>query len=115
MPKQKIISTGSIFAPRFVPVVSDVSVALPYIMPVLVARLGQQEITESSEELRLSMVTMVTSFMDHCGSKVPPYLNDVITILQRTLVDPYHEVKKVNNRLLILCAKAWYVYIIGKL
>ncbi|XP_065919012.1 dynein axonemal assembly factor 5-like isoform X2 [Dysidea avara] len=63
-------------------------------MPVLVARLGQQEITESSEELRLSMITMLTSFMDHCGAKVPPYLNDVVTILQRTLVDPYHEVKK---------------------
>jgi len=88
--------TGAICIPRFVPIVTDFSIALPYIMPVLVARLGQQEITESSEELRLSMVTMVTSFMEHCGSKMSPYLNDVITILQRTLVDPYHEVKKVK-------------------
>jgi len=65
-------------------------------MPVLVARLGQQEITETSEELRLSTVVMLTSFMDHCGSKMPPYLNDVVAILQRTIVDPYHEVKKVK-------------------
>ena len=93
----EIVFTGGVCVSRFVPVVTDFSVALPYIMPVLVARLGQQEITESSEELRLSMITMLTSFMDHCGAKVPPYLNDVVTILQRTLVDPYHEVKKVKT------------------
>ena len=79
----------------FIPVVMDFSVALAYIMPVLVARLGQQDITEPSEELRLLMVTMMTSFTDMCTSKMAPYLNDTVTILQRTLVDPYHEVKKV--------------------
>lgn len=75
----------------------DFSVALVYIMPVLVARLGQQDITEPSEELRLLMVVMMTSFTDHCGPRMSPYLNDTVTILQRTLVDPYHEVKKVKN------------------
>ena len=81
---------------RFISVVMDFSVALVYIMPVLVARLGQQDITEPSEELRLLMVVMMTSFTDQCGSKMSPYLNDTVTILQRTLVDPYHEVKKVK-------------------
>lgn len=76
----------------------DFSVALAYLMPVLVARLGQQDITEPSEELRLLMVTMMTSFTDLCGSKMAPYLNDTVTILQRTLVDPYHEVKKVKKQ-----------------
>lgn len=75
----------------------DFSVALAYVMPVLVARLGQQDITEPSEELRLLMLVLMTSFTDLCGSKMSPYLNDIVTILQRTLVDPYHEVKKVKN------------------
>ena len=83
---------------RFAPVVMDFSVALPYLMPVLVARLGQQDITEPSEELRLLMLIMMTSFTDLCGSKMAPYLSDTVTILQRTLVDPYHEVKKVKRQ-----------------
>lgn len=78
----------------------DFSVALAYVMPVLVARLGQQDITEPSEELRLLMMVMMTSFTDLCGSKMSPYLNDAVTILQRTLVDPYHEVKKVKSGIL---------------
>ena len=82
---------------RFVPIVMDFSVSLVYVMPVLVARLGQQDITEPSEELRLLMVVMLTSFVDLCGPKISPYLNDTIIILQRTLVDLYHEVKKVKN------------------
>ena len=72
--------------------------ALAYVMPVLITRLGQQDITEPSEELRLQMMIMLTSFTDLCGSKMSPYLNDIVAILQRTLVDPYHEVKKVKKQ-----------------
>lgn len=86
---------------RFAPVVMDFSVSLAYLMPVLVARLGQQDITEPSEELRLLMLIMMTSFTDLCGSKMAPYLNDTVTILQRTLVDPYHEVKKVKRQSIV--------------
>ena len=66
-------------------------------MPVLVARLGAPEITEPSEELRLVCVTYMSSLVDICGATMAPYLNDLVTILQRTLVDPYPEVKKVMN------------------
>ena len=31
------------------------------------------------------------------GSVMTPYLTDMITILQRTIVDPYPEVKKVGG------------------
>ena len=65
-------------------------------MPVLVARLGTPEITESSEELRLVCVTYLSSILDICIAKVAPYLSDMISILQQTLVDPYPEVKKVG-------------------
>ena len=75
--------------------VEDVTVYLPLVMPVLVARLGDLEMMEPSEELRLTCVTYLTSVVDICASEMTPYLSDVVTILQRTLVDPYPEVKKV--------------------
>ena len=64
-------------------------------MPVLAARLGTPEITEPSEELRLNYVTYLTFIVGICAAKMAPYLSDMISILQRTLVDPYPEVKKV--------------------
>ena len=65
-------------------------------MPVMVARLATQEVTEPSEELRLSLVTFLVSLVDLCAAKMAPYLNDLVCVLQRTLVDPYPEVKKVG-------------------
>ena len=69
-------------------------------MPMLVARLGTPEITEPSEELRLIIVTYLSSITDICAIKISPYLNDMVAILQRTLLDPYPEVKKVGSKLL---------------
>ena len=54
-----------------------------------------QEITEPSEEIRLNLVTLLTSIVSISATGIAPYLNDLITILQRTIVDPYPEVKKV--------------------
>ena len=56
---------------------------------------GTQEITEPSEELRLSLVTLLTSVVAQSSGRISPYMNDLIIILQRTIVDPYPEVKKV--------------------
>ena len=62
-----------------------------------VARLGTPEITEPSEELRLMLVTLLTSLVQLCRSKMAPYLGDMVAILQRTIIDPYPEVKKVST------------------
>ena len=72
-------------------------------MPVLVARLGAFEMMEPSEELRLTCVTYLISVVDICASEMTPYLSDMITILQRTLVDPCPEVKKVWPKKKLLC------------
>ena len=77
--------------------VEDASVFLPLLLPVVVARLGTQEITEPSEELRLSLVTLLTSVVGLCKTHMSPYLNDMVLILQRTIVDPFPEVKKVGG------------------
>ncbi|XP_067671064.1 dynein axonemal assembly factor 5-like [Haliotis asinina] len=71
---------------------------LSYIVPVLSARLGQQEIIEPSEELRLSLVELLTQIVECSGKKMAIYLDDAIRILQRTIVDPYPEVKKESCR-----------------
>ena len=57
---------------------------------------GTQDITEPSEEIRLNLVTFLTSIVSRSGADIAPYLSDVIIILQKTIVDPYPEVKKVS-------------------
>ena len=78
---------------------------LPYIIPVLCQRLGQQEIIETSEEVRLSSVKLLYQIMEFSGKKLSVYLDDIIRILQRTLIDPYPEVKKQSCYCSSLLAK----------
>ena len=73
---------------------------LPYLLPVAVARLGMPDIVEPSEELRLVFVCFLLQFIEQCSiqsssSSLAAYLDDFIKILQRVIVDPYPEVKKV--------------------
>jgi dynein assembly factor 5 len=66
-----------------------------YLMPALFQRLGGQELVEPSEEVRLLKVSLL-----HCVIKkyrptlLPSYLNDIMQILVRTLLDPYPKIKK---------------------
>ena len=91
------------------------SICLPYIVPTLTSRLAVQEVVEPSEELRLVLVEFLSKLVslslekeqapsladtaeschDDNGALLFPYLDDVCNILQRTIVDPYPEVKKV--------------------
>jgi len=69
--------------------------ALPYLMPVIVMRLGQKEIEEESEEVRLLMVNLLNAVVARCPkASLPLYLDDYVTVLTRTIVDPYADVKK---------------------
>lgn len=79
---------------RFFQKVSDPEERYSYVFPVLVQRLGQQDITEPSEEMRLKLMELFSVLVDRSGEKLPAYLEDSVKILQRTLVDPFPEVKK---------------------
>lgn len=68
--------------------------SLPYLMPTFTHRLSGKEIQEPAEELRLSMVEVLTLTVEVCGSHLAPYLDDMVKILQRTIVDPFPDVKK---------------------
>ena len=89
-------------------IAKDGDTYLPSIVPVLVARLGQTEIMEPSEELRLELVNLLNEILKVHGPKMGPFMGDMVLILQRTVVDPYPEVKKV-----ILCTFMYCNYYSG--
>ena len=90
---------------QFLRQVKDPEEYLPFIIPVVVQRLGQQEITESSEELRFQLVSFMQEILERSGKKLAVYLDDIVKILQRTILDPYPEVKKVSCQCLSIVAK----------
>lgn len=79
---------------------------LPYIMPILVQRLGQQEIVETSEELRLLLVEFASDIVEFSGKNIHVYLDDFIKILQRTIIDPFPDVRKESCRCSSALAKS---------
>ena len=81
--------------------------ALPYLMPVVVMRLGDKEIVEESEEVRLLLVNLLLAVIDKCPAKsLNLYLDDYVIALTRTIVDPYAEVKKQSCKCLSAIAVA---------
>ena len=94
--KQYLVRCESFSLFRFAKQVTDLWSFLPYIIPTVVQRLGQPEIVESCEELRLYLVELLCSVTEICGEKIGVYIDDMVKILQRTLVDPFHDVRKVS-------------------
>uniref|UniRef100_A0A8C8DHG9 Dynein axonemal assembly factor 5 n=1 Tax=Oryzias sinensis TaxID=183150 RepID=A0A8C8DHG9_9TELE len=71
---------------------------LPYLMPCLAQRFGENEILEPAEELRLSAVDLLSLTVEVCGKHLAPYVSEMIKILQRTIVDPFPDVKRESCR-----------------
>ncbi|CAH8642771.1 unnamed protein product [Dicrocoelium dendriticum] len=65
------------------------------LIPVLVKRLGQKEVVEPSEELRLDTLRLV-QVMSEKMSDITPFVDELLTIIQHSLMDSYHEVKKLS-------------------
>ncbi|KAM4697766.1 LOW QUALITY PROTEIN: dynein axonemal assembly factor 5 [Rhinophrynus dorsalis] len=80
--------------------------ALPYLMPAVTQRLGSPEIVEPSEELRLALTELLTLAVEVCGKKLAPYLDEMIRILQRTITDPFPDVKKESCKCVTNYAKS---------
>ncbi|KAH9491870.1 Dynein assembly factor 5, axonemal [Bulinus truncatus] len=78
---------------------------LSYILPVLVQRLGQPEIIETSEELRAQLLEILIFIVEKCNERFGIYVDDGVKILQRTLVDPFPDVKKESCRCITLLAE----------
>lgn len=79
---------------EFIEEVSEPHDFLQVVVPVLVQRLGQQNVVEPMEEARHQLVQLLHRMVQLTGKRVAPYLDDLIKILQRTIVDSFAEVKK---------------------
>lgn len=105
-PVEKCRELSVILVKDFLQLVPEPDEHLPYIIPILVQRLGQQEIMESSEEMRLQLVGLLSDIVEFSGKKMAAYLDDCIQILSKTIVDPYPEVKKESCKCACKLAKA---------
>ncbi|VDP95208.1 unnamed protein product [Echinostoma caproni] len=77
----------------------DISVVLPSLFPVLVKRLGEKELVEPSEELRLECLKLFGLVMKKTVD-LNPYVDDMLIILKQSLMDAFHEVKKLSCTIL---------------
>uniref|UniRef100_A0A3Q3X073 Uncharacterized protein n=1 Tax=Mola mola TaxID=94237 RepID=A0A3Q3X073_MOLML len=93
-PMERCRETAIAITTDFIRCVPKPEESLPYLMPCLAQRLGEKEIREPAEELRLSAMEMLTLTLEVCGKRLAPYLTEMINILQRTIVDPFPEVKR---------------------
>ncbi|XP_034950339.1 dynein assembly factor 5, axonemal [Chelonus insularis] len=65
-----------------------------YIIPILVRRLGSEEILEPAEEVRLNCIHLLRLIINIYKEYMPVYIDDFIVILSKTVIDSYPKVKK---------------------
>lgn len=104
-PMERCRETAITIITEFIRCVPKPEECLPYLMPCLAQRLGEKEIQEPAEELRLSCVEMLTLTSEVCGKHLAPYLSEMVNILQRTIVDPFPDVKRESCTCIINFAK----------
>lgn len=91
---------------KYVELTQGVELVLPVMVPCFVQRLGQVEITEPSEELRLQLSSLATTLVQLAQKQSSLYLDDFIRVLQQLLVDPFYEVRKEACKCASILAKA---------
>ncbi|KAM9391919.1 dynein axonemal assembly factor 5 [Pholidichthys leucotaenia] len=79
--------------------------SLPYLMPCLAQRFGEKKTLEPAEELRLLVMEMLTLTVEVCGKRLSAYLQEMIGILQRSIVDPFPDVKRESCKCVVKFAK----------
>ncbi|XP_071372525.1 dynein axonemal assembly factor 5-like [Centroberyx affinis] len=104
-PMERCRETAIVMIGEFIRCVPKPEESLPYLMPCLSQRLGGKEILEPAEELRLSAMEMLTLTVEVCGKQLAPYLDDMVNILQRTIVDPFPDVKRESCKCTVRFAK----------
>lgn len=104
-PMERCRETAITTITEFIRCVPKPEESLPYLMPCLAQRLGEKEILEPAEELRLLAVEMLTLTLEVCGTHLAPYLNEMMNILQKTIVDPFPDVKKESCKCTVNFAK----------
>lgn len=113
-PMERCRETAILMLGEFIRCVPQPQESLPYLMPCLAQRLGGKDILEPAEELRLAIMEVLTLTVEVCGKQLAPYLDDMIKILQRTIVDPFPDVKRESCKCTVNFAKSvpgwWKVF-----
>uniref|UniRef100_UPI0037E7320A dynein axonemal assembly factor 5-like n=1 Tax=Semicossyphus pulcher TaxID=241346 RepID=UPI0037E7320A len=104
-PMERCRETAITTISEFIRCVPKPEESLPYLMPCLAQRLGEKDILEPAEELRLSAVEMLSLTLEVCGKHLALYLNDMINILLKTIVDPFPDVKRESCKCTVKLAK----------
>ena len=106
-PSEKNRELATLFISDYISVIPSPELTLPYVIPTLVQRLAQKEIAEPSEELRLQLLEdILLPCIEYSGKKISSYLDELIQILSKTILDPYAEVKKSGCKLASKIARA---------
>ncbi|XP_013865552.1 dynein assembly factor 5, axonemal [Austrofundulus limnaeus] len=104
-PMERCRETTIVTMTEFIRCVPKPEDSLPYLIPCLAQRFGEKDILEPAEELRLLAVEMLTLTVEVCGTHLAPYVNEIINILQRTIVDPFPDVKRESCKCTVNFAK----------
>ena len=78
---------------------------LSYILPVFGDRLAQQEMVESSEEIRYLLSKTLVAIASSSRESFASFVDDCVKILARTLADPYQDVRKEACKLVVQLAQ----------
>ena len=81
---------------------SDVAGVLPFLVPVLVERLGSETVAEPAEELRAALAALLADVLAQCRQLLRPYLHEVGAICLGCCRDNHPEVIKSACALLVL-------------
>ncbi|XP_061556656.1 LOW QUALITY PROTEIN: dynein axonemal assembly factor 5-like [Phycodurus eques] len=104
-PMERCREIAILLISEFIRCVPEPQESLPYLMPCLAQRFGDKELLEPAEELRLSATRMLSLTVEVCGKQLAPYLNEMMNILQRTVVDPFPDVKRESCKCTVNFAK----------
>eukprot|EP00898_Chlorokybus_atmophyticus_P003699 jgi/Chlat1/432/Chrsp103S00944 len=75
----------------------SVEMLLPAVMPVIRQRMGSTPVLEPSEEIRLQLMQLVGDVLPkRDAGALQGFMDDVASIMCRSLLDTYHEIKKAS-------------------
>ena len=100
-PVEKCRELAVEFITRVIPMIDEIESSLPYIIPVITSRLAPEAAVEHSEEIRLSLLNLLVVIVQSVDEDLSLYVNDVIAICCKGLVDQFPEVKRTTCKLII--------------
>ncbi|KAJ3296291.1 HEAT repeat-containing protein 2 [Borealophlyctis nickersoniae] len=101
--KCRELSVGLVMS--FAKAMDDVTPFLAYIVPVVESRLGQPELVETAEEIRLLLVSLLVELVTLSGPGFGSFVEGTAKILSRALSDPFPDVKKESCKLVMELSK----------